>query len=90
MSTSLKDKVALVSGASSGIGRATAIELAKRGAKVVVSARRTAEIEQLAKELMSSGAEAHAVTADMSRDDDVAKLVAASVKHFGRHRRAGS
>lgn len=84
MSKSLQDKIALVSGASSGIGRATAIEFAKRGAKVVVSARRTAEIEALAVELKASGSEALAVTADMSQEDDVIRLIDTVKKQFGR------
>jgi NAD(P)-dependent dehydrogenase (short-subunit alcohol dehydrogenase family) len=84
VSKSLHDKIALVSGASSGIGRATAIELAKRGAKVVVSARRTAEIDALAAELKARSTEALAITADISREEEVVKLIDAAMKHFGR------
>lgn len=84
MSKSLQGKIALVTGASSGIGRATALEFARRGAMVVVSARRTTEIEALAKELKAIGADALAVTADMSREADVARLVDASMNRFGR------
>jgi NAD(P)-dependent dehydrogenase (short-subunit alcohol dehydrogenase family) len=51
----LRGKVALITGASSGIGRATAIELARRGAKVIVSARRGPEIEALVAEIRKPG-----------------------------------
>ena len=84
MSKTLEGKIALVSGASSGIGRATAIELARRGAKVAIGARRTKEIEALAAELEKTGTEALAVTADMSVEADVVKFVDATIRRFGR------
>ncbi len=81
---SLEARVALVTGASSGIGRATAIELARRGAKVVVSARRANEIEALAASLAAEGLEATAIRADVTRETDLADLVAATVAAYGR------
>ena len=59
----LADKVALVTGASSGIGRATALELAWRGAKVVASARRKSELDTLVAEIKKDDLEATAVVA---------------------------
>lgn len=80
----LSGKVALVTGASSGIGRATAIELARRGAKVVVSARRRAEIEALAAEIKREGHDATAVVADVNIEQNVIDLVARTVSAYGR------
>ncbi|MFC5474456.1 SDR family NAD(P)-dependent oxidoreductase [Paraherbaspirillum soli] len=83
-SNPLANKIALVTGASSGIGRASAIELAQRGAKVVVTARRAAELEQLVQELRGQGLEAIAVTADVTKEEDMVRAVDAAVAAYGR------
>jgi len=80
----LAGKVALVTGASSGIGRASAIELARRGAKVVVSARRQGEIEALAAEIKRAGGEATAVVADINVERSVIDLIAKTLSIYGR------
>jgi NAD(P)-dependent dehydrogenase (short-subunit alcohol dehydrogenase family) len=80
----LDNKVALVTGASSGIGRATALELARRGAKVIVSARRQSEIDQLVAQIKAEGFEATAVKADVNLEQDVIDLVARTIKTYGR------
>jgi NAD(P)-dependent dehydrogenase (short-subunit alcohol dehydrogenase family) len=80
----LEGKVALVTGASSGIGRATAIELARRGAKVIASARRGAEIETLVSEIKNEGFEATAVVADVNVEQSVIDLVAKTISTYGR------
>jgi NAD(P)-dependent dehydrogenase (short-subunit alcohol dehydrogenase family) len=80
----LQGKVALVTGASSGIGRATAIELARRGAKVVASARRAREIEALVADIKRDGFEATAVAADVNVEQSVIDLVAAAISTYGR------
>ncbi|MBC3475012.1 SDR family NAD(P)-dependent oxidoreductase [Pseudomonas taiwanensis] len=80
----LEGKVALVTGASSGIGRATAIELARRGAKVVASARRSSELMALVDEIKSEGFEATAVVADINVEQDVIELVDTTVSTYGR------
>ena len=80
----LAGKVALVTGASSGIGRAAAIELARRGAKVVASARRGPEIEALVAEIKADGYEAFSVVADINIEQDVIDLVAKTIATFGR------
>jgi NAD(P)-dependent dehydrogenase (short-subunit alcohol dehydrogenase family) len=80
----LTGKVALVTGASSGIGRASALELARRGAKVIVSARRRAEIDSLAAEIRKQGREATAVVADINVENDVIDLVAKTVATYGK------
>lgn len=79
----LADKVAIVTGASSGIGRAAAKLFAAEGAKVVVSARRMAELESLVAEIKSAGGTAAAVAGDV-RDEALAKkLVDTAVERFG-------
>jgi NAD(P)-dependent dehydrogenase (short-subunit alcohol dehydrogenase family) len=82
--SSLQGKVALVTGASSGIGHAAAIELARRGAKVVASARRAAELEQVVAEITDAGGTAIAAVADINVEQDVIDLVGKAVSTFGR------
>jgi NAD(P)-dependent dehydrogenase (short-subunit alcohol dehydrogenase family) len=80
---SLQDKVAIVTGASSGIGRAAALLFAREGARLVVNARRTAELDALVSEIEAAGGEAVAVAGDL-RDEAVAKaLVDTAVERFG-------
>lgn len=80
----LTGKVALVTGASSGIGRAIAIALAGQGANVVVAARRTDRLDELVKQLSAEGKGAHAVRCDVTNKDDISSAVAETVKRFGR------
>ena len=80
----LEGKVALVTGASSGIGRATALELARRGAKVVVAARRQEELEQVVQEITTAQGNAAAITVDVSKEEDLRKLVGFTVSTYGR------
>ncbi|KXU83406.1 oxidoreductase [Paraburkholderia monticola] len=80
----LEGKIALVTGASSGIGRASAIELARRGAKVVVAARRKDELDQLVQQIAAGGGDASAFAADVSKEADIRGLVDYTVKTYGR------
>ncbi len=76
-------KVALVTGGSSGIGRATALAFAARGARVVVASRREAESAETVSLIQAAGGQALFVATDVSRSDQVQALVARTVAHFG-------
>jgi NAD(P)-dependent dehydrogenase (short-subunit alcohol dehydrogenase family) len=77
-------KVALVTGASSGIGRATAILFAARGAKVTAAARRADRLDSLVREITEAGGEATAIATDVSDASDVEAMVAHTIDAFGR------
>jgi NAD(P)-dependent dehydrogenase (short-subunit alcohol dehydrogenase family) len=80
----LAGKVILVTGASSGIGRASALELARRGAKVVASARHGGPLEALVSQIKKEGFEATAAVADVNVEKDVVDLIAKTVTTYGR------
>jgi NAD(P)-dependent dehydrogenase (short-subunit alcohol dehydrogenase family) len=80
----LSGKVTIVAGASSGIGRATAKLFAKEGAKVMVGARREAELAELVREIAADGGEAVALAGDVQSEQYAKDLVAAAEKRFGR------
>jgi NADP-dependent 3-hydroxy acid dehydrogenase YdfG len=83
MSTKL-DKVVLITGASSGIGEATARLLAAAGARVMLGARRTDRLERLASEIQAAGGEAAFQRLDVTQGASVEAFVAAAVERFGR------
>lgn len=76
--------VVLITGALTGIGRATAFAFARSGARLVVSGRRAAEGAALEAELRDAGAEAHFVQADVRRDEEVRSLVDQTLARYGR------
>ena len=80
----MTNQVVLITGAPTGIGRATAVAFAKAGAEVVISGRHADEGQKLAAELRSFGAEAEFVQADVRRESDVQKLIDRTVSRFGR------
>lgn len=76
-------KIALVTGASSGIGKAAAQRLAAEGAKVTVTARRKERLDSLVEAIASAGGTAHAIEADLTSADDRERLVKEAIRHFG-------
>jgi NADP-dependent 3-hydroxy acid dehydrogenase YdfG len=84
MSHNIEGKVVVITGASSGLGEATARTLSAQGAGVVLGARRRDRIQALASELSSSGGKALAVTTDVTDRRQVQNLVDAAVEAYGR------
>ncbi len=80
----LHNKVTLITGASSGIGAASARVFAREGATVVLAARREERLVALVEELRAAGAEAAYVVADVTRPDDAARAVDTAVERYGR------
>lgn len=79
----IKDKVIIITGASSGIGEATALKLSKEGAKVVLSARRKDKLKELKKTIEKRDGEALVVIADVTKKSDMEKLVARTLEEYG-------
>ena len=77
-------KVAIVTGGSSGIGRATAVALAKEGVKIVIAARRTNEGEETVRLVKEAGSDGIFVKADVTNEDDVRSLVEKTVTTYGK------
>jgi 3-oxoacyl-[acyl-carrier protein] reductase len=80
----VEGRVALVTGASQGIGRACAIELAKAGAKVALCARSVERLEAVAREIASKDGESDAIKMDVSNEEDVKAGVKAAIGRFGK------
>ncbi|WP_242107767.1 SDR family NAD(P)-dependent oxidoreductase [Luteimonas aquatica] len=84
MSIRLEGRVALVTGASSGIGEATALALADAGAKVAIAARRRDRLDALAARLVQAGAEPLVLEADLLDERQAQRIVADTEAHYGR------
>jgi len=80
----LKDKIAVITGASRGIGRTISLELARNGATVVVSARNAELLGQLVDEIAAGGGKALAVVGDVANTSDADRLIEAAFTAFGR------
>lgn len=84
MAGKLDGKVALITGASSGIGEATALALAEAGATVAIAARRTDKLDELVKKIEGMGGKAHAFTADVADENQARDMVESANAAFGR------
>ena len=82
----IKNKVVIVTGASSGIGEATARAFGREGAKVVLAARRVDKLQTLAQEInsMNTGAQTLVIQADLSKLEDIQAMIAQTLEKFGR------
>ncbi len=83
MAKGLAGRVAIITGASSGIGRATALALAREGVELALAARRLERLEELADEIEKLGSRAIAIRSDVSQQEQVEALVAQAHQHFG-------
>lgn len=84
MDNNIQGKVVVITGASSGIGLATAKHLAAAGASVSLAARRTEKLDQLVKEIEATGGKAIAFATDVSKRADVAALISGTIAAFGK------
>ena len=83
MTVQLKGKIAIVTGAGRGIGRAIALALGEAGARVALAARSEGEIRSVAQEIRGKDGDALAIAADLTRDDEIERLVKQTVKEWG-------
>ena len=80
----LQDKVAIVTGGNSGVGAATALLFAREGAKVVISARRKPQLEEVAEKIREAGGEVLPVVTDISKPEDADNLISKTIEAYGK------
>lgn len=80
----INGKVVAITGASSGMGKAIAIELAKNGAKVMLGARRTEQLQQIVEEIKNAGGEAACITIDVKIKADLFRFINRAVEQYGK------
>ena len=84
MSANIEGKIVVITGASSGLGEATARHLAARGATIVLAARREDRLNAIAEEMRAAGAKVAVVRTDVTKQEDVRNLIEYSVRAFGK------
>ncbi|MEO8397758.1 MAG: SDR family NAD(P)-dependent oxidoreductase, partial [Chloroflexota bacterium] len=83
--TQLNERIAVVTGASRGIGRGIALELAKRGATVIVNYQRNADAaNEVVEQITAAGGKAQAVQGDVSQEEDVTRLIKTAIDSYGK------
>lgn len=82
--TNVENKVVLITGASSGIGRATALTLGRAGARLVIGARRTGHLQELAQEIRAEGGQVEVQPLDVTDRSSVEQFVSCALDAFGR------
>jgi dehydrogenase/reductase SDR family member 7B len=80
----MKDKVIIITGGSSGIGRACALRFAKAEARVVISARNAERLAEVEQEIRALGADVLAVQGDVANENDCVRLINETLNRFGR------
>lgn len=80
----LKGKIAIITGAGRGLGKASAMEMAMQGASLIISSRTLSELKQTADEIKALGATVISLKTDVSKSKDIEKVVSVSLSHFGR------
>jgi short-subunit dehydrogenase len=79
-----KNQVVIITGASSGIGRACAIEFSRKGAKIVLASRNKSRLEKVKEEIINEGGQAYIVQADVKEIEDCKNLIDSTVDHYGK------
>ncbi|MFM2376650.1 MAG: hypothetical protein RLZZ165_1747 [Bacteroidota bacterium] len=80
----MKDKVVLITGASSGIGRALALKFAREGSKVVIGARNVEQLAEVGREIQKAGGTVHHCRLDVTQQADCERFIAEAIRQFGR------
>ena len=80
----MKDKVVIITGASSGIGLAMTREFARRGSKVIMAARREEKLKKIENELKNKNYEAYTIRTDVTKEDDCRNLIERAIEKYGK------
>ena len=79
----MQDKIVIITGGSSGIGKALAYEFGRKGAKILITGRRAEQLKEAAVELRSEGIEVVTMVADVSKEEDNRQMAQLAIEHYG-------